>query len=247
MIKQATRMRIFWCSGIMALLTGLLAAPASAGLCQAPFMHDGGQVQLSGSGGLQLGADLSFSEVSQQGADNCDARVQGVATYGLAGLPPGKSTLDYRMKIRNGKASFERPGAGGKSEPTEGRFDLRMIGLFSYGEPVTRSGQTFPELRFQINLDKKQVQTQPIVVQTGVKTVGERQTINTAAGEQSCWPIRYTRHTEATQASFSGLVLPIPAMTSSVTDWFCPDMNMVMRQESTQSGVASVVEVTKIQ
>src|SRR3546814_5057393 len=104
--------------------------------------------------------------------------------------------------------------------------------LFAYGEPISRSGQTFPELNFKINLDKKKVQTQPIVVHTGVKTVGERQSMQTAAGQQSCWPINYTRRIEATQASFNGLVLPIPAMTSSVTDWFCPDLNMVMRQDS---------------
>src|SRR3546814_19918108 len=74
MVKQAISMRTFWCQGMMVLLMGLVAGPASAGLCQAPFMHDGGQVQLTGSGGLQLGADLAFSEVSQQGNDHCDAR-----------------------------------------------------------------------------------------------------------------------------------------------------------------------------
>ncbi|NYT87030.1 hypothetical protein [Pollutimonas harenae] len=239
-------MRTFWCSSVAALLIGLTASPASAGLCQAPFMHNGGQVQLTGSGGLQLGADLAFSEVSKQGDDHCDARVQGTATYGLAGLPPGKSTLDYWMTVRNGQASFERPGANGTRVAADGRFDLRMLGLFAYGEPISRSGQTFPELNFQINLDKKKIQTQPIVVHTGVKTVGERQTMQTAAGQQSCWPINYTRRIEATQASFNGLVLPIPAMTASVTDWFCPDLNMVMRQDSKQNGVSSVVEVTKI-
>src|SRR5690606_36446768 len=166
-------MRTFWCLGVLALLVGLMAAPAAqAGLCQAPFMHDGGHVQLTGSGGLQLGADLAFSEVSKQGKDHCDARVQGTATYGLAGLPPGKSTLDYWMTVRNGQASFERPGADGRREPADGRFDLRMLGLFAYGEPISHSGQTFPELNFQINLDNKQVQTQPIVVRTGIKTVG---------------------------------------------------------------------------
>lgn len=240
-------MRGTWYTAFAALLVGLTAGPAQAGLCQTPFMHDGGQLQLSGSGGLQLGANLKFSEVSKQGDDRCDARVQGTATYGLAGLPPGESTIDYWMTIRNGQATFERRTEQGRREPADGRFDLRMLGLFAYGEPVTRAGQTFPELNFQINLDKKAVQAKPVVVHTGLKTVGERQSIQTASGEQSCWPIRYTRRTEPTQATFSGLTLPIPGMTSSVTDWFCPDLNMVMRQESEQSGVSSVVEVTHMQ
>lgn len=239
-------MRSIGYSGLAALVLAFSPLSASAALCEAPFMHDGGQVVLSGSGGMQLGADLAFSEVSKQGDGACKARVQGIATYGLAGLPPGKSTLDYWMAIENGKATFERLDAQGKREPVNGKFDLRMLGLFAYGAPISKAGQTFPAMRFQINIDQKAVQTKPIVVNTGVKTVGQRQTIQTASGSQSCWPIRYTRVTDPTQASFSGLVIPVPGMTSAVTDWFCPDLHMVMKQESQQSGVASVVEVTKL-
>lgn len=240
-------MHSYWYATLAGFAISLTTGQAAAGVCEAPFMHDGGQAQLTGSGGMQLGADLTFSDVSKQGKDNCRARVQGTASFGLAGLPPGKSTLDYWMSVKNGNANFERRDAQGKSEPVNGKFDLRMLGLFAYGEPITAPGQTFPALRFQINLDKKAVQTQPIVVQTGIKTVGQKQTIQTAAGEQSCWPVNYTRKTDPTQASFSGLVLPVPATTSSVTDWFCPALNMVMKQESDQNGLRSVVEVTRIQ
>lgn len=229
-----------------AAVLALVCGNANAALCDAPFMHDGGQAQLSGSGGMQMGADLAFSDVQKHGADSCEARVQGVATFGLAGLPPGKSSLDYWMAVKNGNVTFERRDAQGRREPVKGKFDLRMLGLFAYGEPITQAGQTFPAMRFQINLDHKAVQTQPIVVSTGVKKVGSRQSIETASGTQSCWPVRYTRVTDPTQASFSGLVLPVPGMTAAVTDWFCPDLNMVMKQESEQSGVVSVVEVTKL-
>ncbi|HWL27423.1 MAG TPA: hypothetical protein VNQ97_00815 [Burkholderiaceae bacterium] len=239
------RRRWYW---TLALLTaGFTAGTAYAGLCEAPFMHDGGQAQLVGSGGLRLGADLAFSDVTKHSSDVCEARVRGSATYGLMGLPPGKSTLDYWMAVKDGKATFERENDQGKREPVNGKFDLRMLGLFAYGTPVTKVGQTFPAQRFQINVDKKAVQADPVVVNTGIKTVGERQTIQTAAGEQSCWPIRYTRVIDPTQASFNGLVLPIPGMTSDVTDWFCPDLNMVMKQESAQSGVVSTVEVTRLE
>src|SRR3546814_15925312 len=96
------------------------------------------------------------------------------------------------MSIKSGKATFERRDAQGKREPVNGKFDLRMLGLFAYGEPITRAGQTFPALRFQINLDKTAVQTQPIVVPTGQTTVGEPQRMQTASAEQisaerRCW------------------------------------------------------------
>lgn len=239
-------MRLTWNAGVVAAAFALFSGTAVAGLCEAPFMHEGGQAQLSGSGGMQLGADLAFSEVRKEGADTCQARVQGTATFGLAGLPGGKTSLDYWMAVKNGNASFERRTDQGTREPVDGKFDLRMLGLFAYGQPITSVGQTFPAMRFQINVGHKAVQTQPIVINTGQKKVGERQSIQTASGTQSCWPIHYTRITDPTQASFNGLVLPVPGMTSAVTDWFCPDLNMVMKQESTQSGVTSVVEVTKL-
>lgn len=232
---------------IAVFAAGLNAASAMAGLCETPFMHEGGQAQLSGSGVLQLGADLTFTKVKKSAPDTCEAQVNGSATFGLAGLPPGKSKLDYFMTVKNGKASFERRDSSGKTEPVDGKFDLRMLGLFAYGEPVSKAGQKFPALRFQINVDRKAVQSDPLVVHTGEKTVGQRQAIDTASGSQSCWPIRYTRTIDPTRASFNGLVLPIPGMISAVTDWFCPDLNMVMKQESVQNGVASLVEVTKIQ
>jgi len=223
-------------------LTGL----ASASLCDAPFMHDQGKLRLDGTGALRLGANLAFSEVRKASADECQVRITGVATFGLAGLPPGKSNLDYWMTLRNGDAHFERETENGAREPVEGKFDLRMIGLFSYGEPITRAGQTFPARKFQINVDHKGVDSKPVVVHTGTKTVGKKTEIDTAAGQQSCWPVEYSRVIESTQASFSGLVMPIPEIRSTVTDWFCPDLNMVVRQESRQQGVSSTVEVTEL-
>lgn len=227
------------------LLFGL-ASPAFASLCDAPFMHDQGKLRLDGTGALRLGANLSFSEVRKSSPDECRVRITGVATFGLAGLPPGKSGLDYWMTLRNGNASLERESENGAREPVDGKFDLRMIGLFSYGEPITRAGQTFPARKFQINVDHKGVDSKPVVVHTGTKTVGNKARIDTAVGQQSCWPIEYSRVIESTQASFSGLVMPIPEIRSTVTDWFCPDLNMVMRQESRQQGISSTVEVTEL-
>ena len=240
------RLRVLAAYMVSAVGIGLYASPAAADLCQAPFMHDQGKVKLVGSGTLRLGADLAFSNVKKTAAGQCEARVQGKATFGLGGLPGGKSNLDYWMTLRNGQVGFERQTEQGGREPLKGKFDLRMLGLFSYGEPITRAGQTFPARNFQINVGHKGVDAKPVVVHTGVKTVGQQTAIDTAVGSQSCWPITYSRVIEATQASFNGLVLPIPEVRSSVTDWFCPDLNMVMRQDSTQQGTNSTVEVSEL-
>lgn len=233
------------CAGVAVIAAWAgLAAAARADVCAAPFMHDGGHVRLAGSGAMQLGADVRFSEVDKSAADSCRARVQGSASFGLAGLPPGKSKIDYWMSVRKGYAHFERRDDSGRRVPLNGGFDLRMLGLFAYGQPITHAGQTFPALKFQVHVDR---QAQPLTVRTGVKTVGQRQRIQTAKGSQSCWPVRYERVTDPTQASFNGLVLPIPGMRAAVTDWFCPELHMVMKQESSQQGLASELQVTSLE
>src|SRR5690606_32762606 len=90
------------------------SAQALSGVCDARFMHDGGAVQLTGSGNLSLGADLSFAEVVKTNSANCRARVQGTASFSYAGLPAGKSKLDYLMTIKNGKAEFVRYAKAGE-------------------------------------------------------------------------------------------------------------------------------------
>lgn len=119
------------------------AGAAQAGVCDAKFMHDGGQVQLTGSGNIGLGADLGFTEVSKTNGDNCRARVQGMATFSYAGLPPGKSRLDYLMTVKNGQATFVKYAEAGEQPRSEGQFDLRMLGLFAY-DKISGEGQRLP-------------------------------------------------------------------------------------------------------
>ncbi len=223
------------------------AQPAPSGICQARFMHDGGRLQVSGTGIIQVQADLSFSGVSKQGDQRCAADVRGNASYGLAGLPGGKSDIDHRLQVNDGRSSFQRRGGGSAS----GDFDLRLLGLFGYGTPITGEGQRLPGDSFQLEIGdrgpKGEVGLPPTTFNIGERVVGARATIDTAAaGSQSCWPIRYSRNTGATQASFNGLVLPIPALKSEVTDWFCPEVGMVLKQEIMQAGQRSVIEVTQV-
>lgn len=232
-----------WCALPFLLLLGL--GTARAGLCDVPFMRDGGQVQLTGSGFLAMGADLAFSDVTKSGGDHCSARVRGQASVALAGLPASKPNIDYVMTVRDGRASFQRDDGRGGLEPVKGSFDLRLVGLFSYDRNALREGQTFPRQDFQIQLDKR-AQTNPLRIHTGTKTVGAAQTIETALGRHECWPIRYQREIEPTQASFSGISLPLPGVNAQVTDWYCPEVQMVMKQESVQNGVASLVDVTQL-
>jgi hypothetical protein len=225
----------------------LAAGAAQAGVCDAHFMHDGGAVQLTGTGNLQLGADLAFGEVTKSNGDNCRARVNGVATFSYAGLPPGKSKLDYLMTVKNGQASFVRYQNAGEKPVSEGQFDLRMLGLFAYDGKLS-AGQKLPGSSFRLNIGKEAPVggTPSTTVRIGQKTVGSQQSMNTALGKQSCWPIKYERNSDPTMATFKGLTLPIPGLNTTVTDWYCPAVNLVMKQDIDQQGIKSAVEITQI-
>lgn len=233
---------------IFALAGALGAGAAQAGVCDARFMHDGGAVQLKGSGNLALGADLSFADVTKSNGDNCRARVQGVATFSYAGLPPGKSRLDYLMTVKGGQATFVRYAEAGEApKPSEGQFDLRMLGLFAYDGRLD-AGQKLPGSSFRLKIGKDApVGGQPATtVRIGEKTVGQKTPLQTALGKLSCHPIRYTRNSDPTMATFQGLTLPIPGLNTTVTDWYCPAVNLVMKQDIDQGGIKSAVEITQI-
>jgi hypothetical protein len=233
-------------AGAGALL--LAAGVAHAGVCDAQFIRNGGEVQLTGSGNLQLGADLAFAEVTKSNGENCRARVSGIATFSYAGLPPGKSRLDYLMTVRDGKASFVRYQNAGEKPASDGQFDLRMLGLFAYDGKISGPGQKMPGANFRLNIGKEAPVggTPSTTVRIGEKTVGTRRTMDTALGKQSCWPISYRRDTDPTMATFNKLTIPIPALLTTVTDWYCPAVNLVMKQDIDQQGVKSAVEITKI-
>jgi len=224
------------------------AGVARAGVCEAPFMHDGGQARFTGKGNIALGADLAFAEVARQGAGQCRARVTGLATFGYAGLPPGKTRLDYLMTVKNGQAVFVRYDRAGEQPQEDGQFDLRMLGLFAYDQ-ISGEGQRLPGANYRLNIGRDApVGGRPsTTVRIGDKRVGKRQNLDTPVGSYSCWPITYTRNTDPTMATFKGLTLPIPGLNTTVTDWFCPKAGMVMRQDIVQEGAGkSTVEITQM-
>lgn len=229
-------------------LFGLAPLAAQADVCDAKFMHDGGFVQFTGKGNLQLGADLNFSEVSKSNGATCRARVQGTATFAYAGLPPGKSKLDYLMTVEGGRANFARYESAGEKPGKREQFDLRILGLFAYDGKISGHGQHLPggSYRLSIGKDAPVGGSPTTTIKIGDKTVGSQAKIQTALGSQSCWPIGYRRSSDPTMASFHGLMIPIPGMDTQVTDFYCPAVNLVMRQEIQQDGSLSTVEITQI-
>lgn len=226
------------------LMTG--AAAAHAGVCDAAFMHDGGAARFSGQGSMTMSADLAFSDVSQLGSGQCRARVQGTASFVYMGIPTGATRLDYLMTVRGGQATFVRYDKAGEAPSHNGQFDLRMLGLFSYDK--VREGQHLPGASYRVNIGSDSpVGQQPAVnIHIGAKTVGAARDMDTPRGSQSCMPITYSRSTDPVKLSFNGLVLPLQGVRSTVTDWFCPKLDLVVRQDIAQDDARSSVTLTQL-
>jgi hypothetical protein len=215
---------------------------AQAQICEARFFHNGGVIEIGSSGMLNVSARLTFSQVKKTSGTACQAQVKGFANYALMSFLSGSSDIDHVLNVSGNQTSVAsaRPG---KSADTA-TFNVQLLGLFGFGAPILAAGQKFAAQSYTLAVgDPKRGPTTPVGVRMGEKTAGAQQTIQTAVGKLQCWPVRYSRSTDATTAQVQGMVLPIPSIPSQVTDWFCPSTNLVMKQEIEHSGQKSVVEV----
>lgn len=229
------------------LAAGLLGMPhiVSAEVCQAKFFHDGGEIEIVGTGLIQVSAKLNFSQVKKTSTQQCQALVKGYANYALLGMLSGETDINHVMRVDGVKTSLLNPGVAKK--PGDSDVDVQMLSLFGYGEPIRAAGQRFPAQSFRLAIgDPRKGPTTPVTVRMGEKTVGAQQRIETAAGQQSCWPVRYSRGTDPTVVNVRGAIIPLPNIQSQVTDWFCPSLNLVMKQEILQSGQRSIIEVKSL-
>jgi hypothetical protein len=230
---------ISWLILPAALMTG---AAAHAGVCDAAFMHEGGVAQFTGQGAMTLSANLAFSDVSQIGPGQCRARIQGTASFVYMGIPTGQTRLDYLMTVRGGQAAFVRYDKAGGAPQRDGQFDLRMLGLFAYDQ--VKEGEHLPGAGYRVNIgpDSPVGRQSAVTVHIGAKTVGAARAMDTPRGSQSCLPISYARSTDRLDLSLNGLPLSVPAVNSTVTDWYCPKLGLVVRQDiaERESGRSSV-------
>lgn len=230
------------CKVFMLLALLGMCTTSQAQICEARFFHNGGVIEIGGSGMLNVAAKLTFSQVKKTSSTVCQAQVKGFANYALMSFLSGSSDIDHILSVSGNQTSVANARPGKSTDAAT--FDVQLLGLFGFGAPIEAAGQKFAAQSYSLAVgDPKRGPTTPVGVRMGEKTVGAQQSIQTAVGNLKCWPVRYARSTDATNAQVQGMVLPIPSIQSKVTDWFCPATNLVMKQEIEHSGQKSVVEV----
>ena len=228
--------------GIVFLMCG---ASVRASICDATFFHNGGLIEITGKGIVQVSARMTFSQVKKTGKQSCQAQVKGNASYALFGLLTGAADLDHVLTANALQTKLIKNGPSHTAEAEA--FDMQMVSIFGYGTEIKMAGQRLPPQNFRLAIgDPRKGPTTALTVRVGEKVVGTRQSIDTALGPQLCWPLRYPRGTEQTMANMRGVMIAIPAVQSHVTDWYCPAVSLVMKQEIEQAGQRAVIEVKTV-
>jgi hypothetical protein len=228
--------------GIVFLMCG---ASVRASICDATFFHNGGLIEITGKGIVQVSARMTFSQVKKTGKQSCQAQVKGNASYALFGMLTGAADLDHVLTANALQTKLIKNGPSHTAEAEA--FDMQMVSIFGYGTAIKAPGQRLAPQNFRLAIgDPRKGPTTALTVRVGEKIVGTRQSIDTALGPQLCWPVRYPRGTEQTMANVRGVVISIPAVQSYVTDWYCPAVSLVMKQEIEQAGQRAVIEVKTV-
>ena len=230
---------------LLGLLLVACGTYAHAGICDAKFFHNGGLIEITGKGIVQVSARMMFSQVKKTGKQSCQAHVHGSASYALLGMLTGAADLDHVLTANDLQAKLVKSGPRQTAELEA--FDMQMVSIFGYGIAIKAPGQRLPPQNFRLAIgDPRKGPTTALTVKVGEKIVGTRQSIDTALGPQSCWPVRYPRGTDQTMANVRGVMIAIPAVQSYVTDWYCPALSLVMKQEIEQAGQRAVIEVKTV-
>jgi hypothetical protein len=230
---------------LLGIVLLMCSASVQASICDAKFFHNSGLIEITGKGIVQVSARMTFSQVKKTGKQSCQALVKGNASYALFGLLTGAADLDHVLTANALQAKLVKNGPGHTAEAEA--FDMQMVSIFGYGTEIKMAGQRLPPQNFRLAIgDPRKGPTTALTVRVGEKIVGTRQSIDTALGPQLCWPVRYPRGTEQTMANVRGVIIAIPAVQSYVTDWYCPAVSLVMKQEVEQAGQRAVIEVKTV-
>ncbi len=241
------------------LAAAAMPVAAQAGTCDAPWLHDGGEIRMAMQGGAPGEATMSLSGVRKGPKGQCSADIHVLTRVAVPGAG-NETRLDYMLSVADDRVTVSR-GAGGRIEGKSGAntaggaFDASAVGMLAYAGVVEREGQRLEGGSQAVRMDLQmaaagqnvgQAKLPSAKISTGGKVVGKRTTIATRLGQKSCWPIRYERSTTMAPVTVAGRTVAVPPVSASVTDWYCPDLGLVMKQEVVQGGQTGTVEVVSV-
>lgn len=250
-----------------ALVAGGLAAPAgAAGLCTAPWMHDGTRLRLDGNGKTPMIVEFTLHDINRDIVDGCEIGLHIYAKSGLVALGgrPIETVQDHRLMVDEAGVVTRVVSTNGRvfaqSEHADlvGTVSTAISGMFLYGAGLAPEAEMLPGDSYDSSFDFDVVsprlgisighmQAAHARVDVSEREVGPPQTIPTPVGPQPCRPIRYTRTATLGVLRLGSETLEPAPTVAHVTDWYCPALSVVVRQEVEQHGETQVINVVELQ
>jgi hypothetical protein len=235
-------------AGLVSMLAALTAMPAhAAGLCSASWVHDGSRLRLDGNGQTPMIVEFTLHDVNRDVLDGCEIGLHIYAKSGLVALGgrPIETVQDHKLMVDEAGVVTRIVSVNGRvfaqSEHADlvGTVSTAISGMFLYGAGLAPEAEMLPGDTYDSSFDFDVVSPRLGIsvghmraahakVDVSEREVGRPQTMATPAGPQQCRPIE-----------------PEPTV-AHVTDWYCPELGVVARQEVEQHGQTQVINVVDL-
>ncbi len=262
-MSSTTRLRR---KALLGLCLGTLASAAWAGACDAPWMHEGGGFTLSAQPGARATRTtrttrFMLTQFKKDNGDRCSGKLTARTSMTVGGRNfDSESAVDLSIdhgKVQaRGTTGSKLPGDkhGKGVDSLAGSTSVEGSGLMNYIGQVSAPGQRLPAMKMTHKINAQmaamganmgQVRIPQMTTQTSERSVGASETLQTAGGRLSCWPISYERSTDTGNVQMPGMTRR-GNTTTRIVDHFCPATGLVMRQDIEQGGERSSLVVTDI-
>lgn len=255
----------FWRCAAVGLAVALPLSAHAAGLCTAPWVHDGSRLRLDGNGKTPMIVEFTIHDVNRDMQDGCEIGLHIYAKSGLVALGgrPIETIQEHQLLVDEAGVVTRVVSINGKvfaqSEHTDlvGTVSTAISGMFLYGAGLAPEAEMLPGDTYESSFDFDVVSPRMGIsvgrmraaqakVEVSERQVGPPQPMDTVVGQLQCRPIRYTRTARLGMLQLGNEMLEPDQTVAHITDWYCPEAGVVMRQEVEQHGQTQVIDVVEL-
>ncbi|WP_296223811.1 hypothetical protein [Ralstonia sp. UBA689] len=254
----------FWMLVVL-VVAGLAPTAHAAGLCTASWVHDGSRLRLDGNGKTPMIVEFTLHDVNRDIPDGCEIGLHIYAKSGLVALGgrPIETVQEHQLLVDEAGVVTRIVSINGRvfaqSEHADlvGTVSTAISGMFLYGAGLAPEAEMLPGDTYESSFDFDVVsprlgisvghmRAEKAKVVVSERQVGPPQPVNTVVGILQCRPIRYTRTAMLGVLRLGDESIEPAPTVAHITDWFCPEAGVVMRQEVEQHGQTQVIDVVDL-
>jgi len=249
----------------LALLACVSLSAQAGGLCTASWVHDGSRLRLDGNGQTPMIVEFTLHDVNRDMQDGCEIGLHIYAKSGLVALGgrPIETVQEHQLLVDEAGVVTRIVSINGRVSAQSEHADLlgtvstAISGMFLYGAGLAPEAEMLPGDTYESSFDFDVVsprlgisvghmRAEHAKVDVSERDVGRPQPMQTVLGTLQCRPIRYTRTATLGLLRLGNEMIEPDPTVAHITDWFCPEAGVVMRQDVEQNGQTQVINVVDL-